>query len=208
MRGRSFLTDTVFQGIPMAAKSDADKEYIARAEKMGWEELSALWEQIKAGRAGKAEGWEDGKALEHLVVRAFLLSGLPAEYPFDVPPGGKAFEEIDGLVVMGSNTFLFECKDKPKVAIEVIAKLINQLLRRPGTTLGCVFTSGGFTSTALLLADFSVPHRILLWSGRDIEEGLKNRNFNKPLSEKYHNLCKYGLTDHSPNYEELEVKDE
>ena len=97
----------------MAAKSDADKEYIERVEKMGWNELSALWEQIKAG---KVDGWEDGKALEHLVVRAFLLSGLHAEYPFDVPPSGKAFEEIDGLVVMGSNTFLFECKDRPKVA--------------------------------------------------------------------------------------------
>jgi hypothetical protein len=60
----------------------------------------------------------------------------------------------------------------------------------------------------LLLADFSVPHRILLWSGRGIEEGLKNQNFKKPLAEKYHNLCKYGLTDHSPNYEEFEVRDE
>ena len=48
----------------------------------------------------------------------------------------------------------------------------------------------------------------MLWSGRDIEEGLKNQDFKEPLSEKYHNLCKYGLTDHSPNYEELEVKDE
>jgi hypothetical protein len=192
----------------MAAKSDADKEYIVRVEKMDWVELSALWDQIKAGKAGRAEGWEDGKALEHLVVRAFRLSRLQAEYPFDVPPGGRALEEIDGLVVMGSNTFLLECKDMSKVAIEVIAKLINQLLRRPGTTLGCVFTSGGFTSTALLLADFSVPHRILLWSGRDIEEGLKGQNFHKPLSEKYLNLCKYGLTDHSPNYEELEVQDE
>lgn len=189
----------------MAARSDADTEYIARAQKMGWEELADLWEQIKAG---ETDGWEDGKALEHLVVRAFLLSDLFAEYPFDVPPGGRVFEEIDGLVVLGCNTFLFECKDKPKVAIEVIAKLINQLLRRPGTTLGCVFTSGGFTSTALLLADFSVPHRILPWSGRDIEERLKSRNFKKPLSEKYHNLCKFGLTDHSPNYEELEVKDD
>jgi hypothetical protein len=126
MPGLSILTGTVFQGNLMAARSDADREYIARAESMGWNELSALWEQIKAGATGKPEGREEGKALEHLVVRAFLLSGLHAEYPFDVPPGGKAFEEIDGLVVLGSNTFLFECKDKPKVAIEVIAKLINQ----------------------------------------------------------------------------------
>ena len=189
----------------MATKSDPDKAYVERAESMGWTELSTIWEQIKAGRV---DGWEDGKALEHLVIRAFRLSGLMAEYPFDVPPGGKPFEEIDGLVVLGCNNFLIECKDRPKVAIEVVAKLINQLLRRPGTTLGCIFTSGGFTSTALLLADFSVPHRILLWSGRDIEEGIKNKDFKAPLTEKYHNLCKYGLTDHSPNYEELEVKDE
>jgi hypothetical protein len=189
----------------MAAKSDADKEYIARAESMGWEELAVLWSKIRAGKAGKAEGWEGGKALEHLIVRAFRLSGLEAEYSFDAPPGGRVFEEIDGLVALQSNVFLLECKDKPKVAIEAVSKLINQLLRRPGTTLGCVFTSGEFTEPALLLADYSVPHRILLWSGRDIDKGLMNMDFRKPLAEKYYNLCKYGLTDHSPNYEELEV---
>ena len=42
----------------------------------------------------------------------------------------------------------------------------------------------------------------------DIEEGLKNKDFKKPLGKKYYNLCKYGLTDHSPNYEELKVEDD
>ncbi len=87
----------------MAVKSDTDEKYISTVEKMGWEELADLWEQIKAGTA---VGWAEGKALEHLVVRAFRLSQLTAEYPFDVPPGGRAFEEIDGMVVLGSNAFL------------------------------------------------------------------------------------------------------
>ena len=55
------------------------------------------------------------------------------------------------------------------------------------------------------LTDFSVPHRILLWSGVDIESCLKKQDFASTLLEKYRHLCKYGLTDHSPNYKDLEV---
>jgi hypothetical protein len=169
---------------------------------MAWKDLNKLWSQINAG---ETPGWESGKALEHLVIRAFRINGLEAEYPYDVPPGGAVLEQIDGLVHMDCHTFLVECKDKDTVDIEAIAKLRNQLLRRPDTTLGCVFAADRFTDPALILADFSVPHRILLWSGLDIDVCLKKKSFRGMLLDKYRHLCKFGLTDHSPSYKDLEV---
>jgi Restriction endonuclease len=186
----------------VAKPSEKDLEYIKRTEAMSWKDLNTLWERIKAD---ETPDWEGGKAFEHLVVRAFKLNGLEAEYPYDVPPGGKPIEQIDGLVHLQSHTFLIECKDRDSVDIEAIAKLRNQLLRRPETTLGCVFTTGEFTEPALIITDFSVPHRILLWSGFEIEDCLKKENFGAVLLEKYRFLCKYGLTDHSPNYKGREV---
>lgn len=187
----------------MAKPSEKDLEYITRAEAMSWDDLNALWELIKVDQT---PDWEGGKAFEHLVVRAFKLNGLDAEYPYDVPPRGKPIEQIDGLVHLQCHTFLIECKDKKdSVDIEAIAKLRNQLLRRPETTLGCVFTTSEFTEPALIITDFSVPHRILLWSELDIERCLKQRDSATVLLEKYRFLCKYGLTDHSPYYKGLEV---
>jgi hypothetical protein len=185
----------------MAKPKKRDLEYIKRAEKMDWKALRKLW---KAIQAEKTPDWDGGKALEHLVVRAFKLNGLEAEYPYDVPPGGKPLEQIDGLVRLDYATFLIECKDQETVDIEVIAKLRNQLMRRPDTTLGCVFTAGDFTEPALTLADFAVPHRILLWTGVDIDGCLTAENFGAVLREKYRHLCKYGMTDLSPNYKEFE----
>ena len=186
----------------MAKPSETDREYIDRAEKMGWLELTDLWDAIKKG---DTPDWQSGKALEHLVIRAFRLSGLEAEYPYDVPPGGTLLEQIDGYVIMDSLVFLIECKDKDSVDIVAIAKLRNQLLRRPECTMGCVFTTGDFTYPALIIADFSVPHRILLWSEIDLENCVSKKDFRAALRNKYINLCKYGLTDHSPNYKELEA---
>ncbi len=186
----------------MARPSASDERNIKTANAMGWTELEALWEQIKAG---DTPGWDAGKALEHLIVRGFILSNLEAEYPYHVPPGGIPLEQIDGLVYFQCSTFLLECKDKYTVDIEAIAKLRNQLLRRPDTTFGCVFAADRFTAQALVLVDFSVPHRILLWSGFDIEDCLRKNDFAAMLLDKYRHLCKYGLTDHSPNYKELEV---
>ena len=123
----------------------------------------------------------------------------------NVPPGGKTLEQIDGIVHLHCHTFLVECKDKDTVDIEAIAKLRHQLLRRPETTFSCVFVSGEFTEPALIIADFAVPHRILLWQGLDIEYCLNRRDFAGTLLEKYRHLCRYGLTDHSPYYRELEL---
>lgn len=186
----------------MATPSEKALKYRSDADRMGWSEIAALWEKITRDDTPE---WDSGKALEHLIVRAFALSNLEVEYPYDVPPGGDPIEQIDGIVYLDGLAFLLECKDKEKVDIEAIAKLRNQLFRRPDTAMGCVFVSNEFTLPARTLVDFAVPHRILLWPGADIESAIAARDFAGALRAKYRHLCKYGLTDHSPNYRKLEV---
>jgi hypothetical protein len=194
-----------FDGESMARPSDKATRYKKTAQELDWVGLFSLWQQIQDGAT---PDWDAGKALEHLVVRAFELSGLRVEYPYDVPPGGKPIEQIDGIVFFDHMPFLIECKDKDAVDVEAIAKLRNQLSRRPPTTMGCVFITGAYTLQALILADFAVPHQITLWSGGDIEAALAVRDFREVLIKKYNDLCMFGLTDYSPNYKALEVKDE
>lgn len=181
----------------MVHPSSQATSYSARADRLSWDELQALWSDIRQGRV---VGWDAGKALEHLVVRGFALSGLRVEYPYEVPLASRTLEQVDGMVYLGDVPFLIECTDRRAVDMLVIAKLRNQLMRRPPATMGCVFTSGEFTEPAALLCDFATPHRITLWSGDDITAALEARDFATPLRRKYENLCMYGFTDQSPHW--------
>ena len=172
---------------------------------MGWMELRTLWSQVCKG---ETPGWERGRAFEYLIVRAFELSGLRVEYPFDVPPGGRPIEQIDGVVFLDQIPLLIECKDRGVVDIVAVAKMRNQLLRRPPITLGSVFVTGDFTSQALILADYATPHQILLWSSEEIATAIAAGDFRTTLTRKYHDLCMFGMTDHSPNFQALEVRSE
>jgi hypothetical protein len=87
----------------VAKPSEKALEYVHRVEAMDWTELAVLWSAIQKE---DTPDWEGGKALEHLVIRAFKLSGLEAESPYDVPPGGKPIEQIDGFVALGNLVFL------------------------------------------------------------------------------------------------------
>jgi hypothetical protein len=189
----------------VAKPSDRALRYKQRAQQLSWDSLRDLWQEIKEG---STPDWDDGKAFEHLVVRAFELSGLRVEYPYDVPPAGKTIEQIDGIVYLGETPFLIECKDRDSVDIVVIAKMRNQLLRRPPATMGCVFITNNFTEPALILADFAVPHQITLWTGDNIETGITANDFKDSLFTKYNDLCMYGMTDHSPNFKAQKVEDD
>jgi len=52
-----------------------------RAREWGLAELWSLWRQI---REKQVKDWDVGKALEHLIIRAFELEGARVEYPFEV----------------------------------------------------------------------------------------------------------------------------
>jgi hypothetical protein len=181
----------------MARPTEKSLEYKKRAQKLSWESLRRLWRQIKDS---STPDWDEGKAFEHLVVRAFELSKLRVEYPFDVPPGGSILEQIDGMVFLNDTPFLIECKDKESVDIIAIAKLRHQLLRRPPVTMGCVCITGNYTQPALVLADLAIPQQIVLWSQEDIETALAEKDFRGPICAKYRDLCMYGLTDYSPYF--------
>lgn len=90
--------------------------------------------------------------------------------------------------------------------MEAIAKVRHQLImRRPPTTFASIFVAGTFTIPALILADLTEPHRLLLWTIADIDAAVSGKDFRSPLLEKYRHLCRFGLLDHSPHYKDLEV---
>ena len=66
--------------------------------------------------------------------------------------GGTIVEQIDGAVHTNGLSCLIECKDQAgNVNIDPIAKLRNQLLRRPPAVCGILFSTSGFTEATEIL---------------------------------------------------------
>jgi hypothetical protein len=109
----------------------SEAEYVADIRKLGWSGLQKLWRAIGAR---DTPDWQLGKAFEYLVLRAFELDGGDVRWPYSVGLAGiEEVEQIDGSVQIGSFYCLLECKDEVgNISIGPIAKLRNQLLRRPG----------------------------------------------------------------------------
>jgi len=160
----------------------------------GWQELSALWSDIQTGNT---PNWEPGKALEYLILRVFQLEGAEVTYPYSVVIEGAELEQIDGVVYTDGLHCLIECKDTAKrVNIEPIAKMRNQLLRRPATTIGLIFSRSRFTESAKTLAQFIPPQTILLWNGSEINTAIQQQQMRQLLVKKYRYCVEYGM----PNY--------
>ncbi len=171
------------------------EEYAATVQAMGWPQLRALWGQIQAR---DTPDWAPGKAFEYLVLRAFQLHGADVRWPYPVSLYGQdeVIEEIDGSVRVGGLYSLIESKDEDgNIAIVPIAKLRNQLLRRPAGTFGMVFNSHGFTEAALQLAQFALPQAILLWTGTQVEFALNNECICDLCERKYRACVDYGMVD-------------
>src|SRR6266851_9136611 len=132
-------------------KAPTNEEYEAEIKGQRWPELRQLWEAIKAR---DTPWWGAGRAFEYLVLRMFDLDNAQVRWPYSVSLFGDAeVEQIDGSVRIGNLYCLVESKDEEaKIAIAPIAKLRNQLLRRPAATIGFVFSSGAFTVPAIHLA--------------------------------------------------------
>jgi hypothetical protein len=171
------------------------EEYEAMIQVLDWPGLGALWEGIKTRNT---PGWDAGKAFEYLVLRAFQLDGAAVRWPYGVRLYGQTeiVEEIDGSVRVGGLYSLVESKDEDGIiAIAPIAKLRNQLLRRPAGTFGMVFSSRGFTEPAIQLAPFALPQSILLWTGDQVEYALNHQNICELCEMKYRMCVDHGMLD-------------
>jgi hypothetical protein len=164
-------------------------DYVRRARQMDWQGLRLLWENIEAG----ATGWPPGKALEHLILRAFELSGATVRWPYTVPLAGEIVEQLDGAVHVHGLSCIVECKDTAvPLNIDAIARLRNQLLRRPAGAVGLLFSRSGFTEAAVTLAGFLAPQTILLWDGWEIASLLHRENLSSGLLERYRFVVEEG----------------
>lgn len=137
-------------------------QYEAMIQSLQWDDLRSLWQKIKQRNTPE---WGSGKAFEYLVIRAFQLDGAQVRYSYSVRFGeGEEVEQIDGAVHYSGLSCLVESKDfdQRNVNIEPIAKLRNQLLRRPASVVGLVFSCTGFTNPAIMLSRFLSPQTILL----------------------------------------------
>lgn len=156
--------------------------------------LFELWKQIQSG---ETPNWEQGKALEYLIIRAFELEGADVTYPYSIRVGGTIVEQIDGAIYTDGLSCLVECKDQDSnIAIDPVAKLRNQLLRRPAGAVGVVFSTTGFTEATEILAQYSANQAILLWDGGEIEYALYHQQMRQGLVKKYRYCIERGL----PNY--------
>lgn len=179
-------------------------EYTRRIQQYTWADLTRLWENIETENT---PDWPPGKAFEYLVLRAFQLEGAYVMWPYRITMGElvkteseETVEQVDGLVHTDDGLVcLVECKDysRESVKVEPIAKLRNQLLRRPSGVIGIAFSRSGFTESALLLARFTAPQVILLWGGDEIEFALSNKYFCKGLAAKYRACVAKGLPDYN-----------
>ena len=90
------------------------------------------------------------------------------------------------MVLQQSIRCMIEVKDQEDpINIEPLAKLRNQLMRRPSGVIGSIFSFGGFTAPATTLAHFMSPHGILLWQGEEIDAVLRRRDFTAALGKKH-----------------------
>lgn len=176
-------------------------EYEARIQTYSWEKIADLWSQIEAG---KTPGWQPGKALEYLILRAFQLEGADVTYPYSVRIDGEEIEQIDGVIYTNGLACLVECKDTAERAnIEPIAKLRNQLQRRPVNVIASIFSRSGFTESATQLARFIPPQTILLWGGDEIGYVIQNQCVSRALVKKYRFCVERGLPDYNITVEGL-----
>lgn len=169
-------------------------DYVAKIGKFNTAQLVTMLQAIQAGTPPR--GWASGKAFEHLILRGFEIEGAEVVWPYDVPHGSQTLEQIDGVVYCQHLACLTEAKDyKAAINVEPIAKLRNQLIRRPVGTLGMVFARSGFTEPAKELTRWTNPMQILLWEYEELEYALQNQKMCPALMMKYKRAVEFGIPD-------------
>jgi hypothetical protein len=165
-------------------------------------ELLAFWKEAVRGvvpgwPVSASEGRNDGKAMEHLIVRAFEVERLPVRYPFEVRHGRAVVEQVDDAVHLDGQAFLLEAKDySANVDILPVAKMHAMLARRPSSTMGIVFSGREFTRPAEELARYQLPLRVLLWDGDELRRAVAGRDMVSCLRRK----MRYAAEDGEPYF--------
>jgi hypothetical protein len=164
-------------------------EYRERVRALDYTGVMALWGQVQKR---DTPDWPPGLALEYLLLRAFQLEGAQVTWPYVVPPVGLVVEQIDGAVHTDGLWCLVEAKDEQEeIAVEPIAKLRNQLLRRPAGVVGLFFSTSDFTESAETLSCYVAPQIVLLWNGLDVRYALEKRKLREGLLAKYRHTVEY-----------------
>ncbi|OCQ88824.1 hypothetical protein BCD64_03500 [Nostoc sp. MBR 210] len=170
--------------------------YEKMIKSLQWDGLRSLWHNIESRNTPE---WDAGRAFEYLVLRAFELDGAEVKWPYRVKLFGEEVEQVDGVIYSSGLSCLVESKDFAdgvNVDIAPIAKLRSQLLRRPGGTLGLVFSRTGFTDPARYLSYFSSPQTVLLWNGEEVKYALEKEAICEFLTLKYRGCVEDGLPDY------------
>ena len=132
------------------------------------------------------------------MIRSFELEGAEVAYPFTVQMGGMIVEQIDGAVHTNGRSCLIECKDQAgTVNIDPIAKLKNQLSRRPNGVIGSMVSSTSFTEATVYLSQYNMNQSVLLWNSDDITYGLTQQFMSRGLFRKYWYCVQTGKTDYN-----------
>jgi len=84
-----------------------------------------------------------------------------------------------------------------------VAKLRNQLLRRPAATIGVIVSRNGFTEPAVILARYVAPQAIILWDGDDLARAINHRRIRTYLVQKYRYLVEHSLPNYSIAVEDI-----
>lgn len=177
--------------------------YESKIKLLRWAGLRTLWNEIVQR---DTPGWDAGRAFEYMVLRAFELDGAVVKWPYRVKLFGEEVEQVDGVIYSAGLSCLVESKDfteRSNVDIAPIAKLRNQLLRRPAGTIGIVFSRTGFTDPARHLSYFSLPQTILLWNGEEIKYALEKEMICELLTLKYRVCVEDGLPDYDVREREI-----
>jgi hypothetical protein len=146
---------------------EREERYIAQVRAMGHAEVLDVLGSLVLKR--KVEGWEPGRALEFLVLRAFELEGAEVVWPYV-----GMDEQVDGCMYVDGLTVLIECKDWVRpVDVTPLARLKLRLDMRPPGVVGLLFSRGEFTKPAEAWVLRNPERNLLLWSGEEISLALE-----------------------------------
>ena len=142
---------------------------------------------------GGMEGWEPGRALEYLVLRAFELEGAQVVWPYV-----SQWEQVDGGLYVDGLSVLLECKDwRRPVDVSAFARLKVRLDMRPAGVVGLLFSSTGFTDAVREHVQRNPQRNVLLWAGNEmplaLEWGMRER-----LRAKWRRAVEHGEMNYVP----------